>query len=273
MHLKRLEKALALLPPMYSTHSNVSTTELQELVERDLREPMRLFNRLDSREMRVSLLIAAASDDVNEADKADSVCGHGWDLYVHLAPLCRPKAPVVAEVRACVRHDPTVKSTEWLRERQHIEASLGADANEALLLDKRSGELLEGLSSNFFVLFDDDDDDRQRRRLQTAPESLVLNGTIRRSVLAACERLNVQVDCTPPNIAERDQWAAAFITSSSRSVMPLHLLRFADKHVTLEHHPLVDTLYEHVETDLASNAHPILPMDSKASASHYTSIE
>jgi hypothetical protein len=76
------------------------------------------------------------------------------------------------------------KDSEWVRQRQALEASKPGDANEVILVtpgdgggdtgDHGGGGLLEGLTSNFFVV--------QGGAVVTAEEG-VLSGTVRQLVL------------------------------------------------------------------------------------------
>lgn len=66
------------------------------------------------------------------------------------------------------------KDSEWVRQRKAWEAGKPADVNEVLLVSPE-GQLLEGLTSNFFVLGTDG-------AVHTADEG-VLNGTVRELIL------------------------------------------------------------------------------------------
>jgi len=66
------------------------------------------------------------------------------------------------------------KDSEWVRQRKAWESSKPAGVNEVLLVTPE-GQLLEGLTSNFFVL-------DSQGAVVTADEG-VLNGTVRELVL------------------------------------------------------------------------------------------
>ena len=77
-------------------------------------------------------------------------------------------------------------------------------------------ELLEGLSSNLFVIYKDG-------TLRTAQEG-VLNGYVRHLVLEAAPNCGLRVDTTKPitlQDAVDGKWSEAFITSSSRLIWPI----------------------------------------------------
>lgn len=66
------------------------------------------------------------------------------------------------------------KDSEWVRQRKAWEDGKPADVNEVLLVSQ-GGQLLEGLTSNFFVL-------GPGGEVQTAEEG-VLSGTVRELIL------------------------------------------------------------------------------------------
>ena len=74
-----------------------------------------------------------------------------------------------AQIRGAPRSNAEAKDSEWVRQRQGLMASKPQDVNE-LLLAGADGTILEGLSSNFFVVMDG--------ALHTAGEG-ILPGTVR----------------------------------------------------------------------------------------------
>ena len=92
------------------------------------------------------------------------------------------------------------------------------ESNEVILCD-HDGRLYEGLSSNFFVI-------RGDGRLQTAPPSEVLMGTVMKRV--------IEIECEEgivfkhPLIEEIDEWQGAFITSTSRLILPIDRIILID---------------------------------------------
>lgn len=76
--------------------------------------------------------------------------------------------------RGMPRVNAKAKDSEWVRQRKAWEASKPADVNEVLLVSP-GGQLLEGLTSNFFVLGADG-------AVHTADDG-VLNGTVRELIL------------------------------------------------------------------------------------------
>eukprot|EP01067_Filipodium_phascolosomae_P008059 Filipodium_phascolosomae@DN6775_c0_g1_i1.p1 len=126
-----------------------------------------------------------------------------------------PEPPTTAKIqlRLAVRHNPQVKSTQWARDRQILEKMKSKDTEEIGLVSD-AGAVTEGLSSNFFVI-------NNVGSLETASTEAVLPGTVRECVIKACERLGIPVKFSAPRVSEAGSWRSAFITSTSRLVMPV----------------------------------------------------
>lgn len=100
------------------------------------------------------------------------------------------------------------------RDRKVLEDSKLPESNEIILADEE-GNLFEGLSSNFFVI-------RSDGALQTAPIESVLVGTVMKKVLTSWNYSEIVFEHT--NIKEIDTWKGAFITSTSRLILPIHIV-------------------------------------------------
>lgn len=66
--------------------------------------------------------------------------------------------------------------------------------------------MVEGVSSNFFVI-------DVEGNVVTAPDDMVLKGTIRKMVLSICAANHIPVIFQPPNIQNIHEWQDAFVTS------------------------------------------------------------
>jgi len=108
------------------------------------------------------------------------------------------------------RADPRTKSADFVEQRRRIERATPG-AYERLIVDP-SGEILEGFSSNFYVVRDG--------ALVTAGEG-VLEGVTRRIVLALAAERGVPVRLAPPLACELAQASEAAISSSSRGLVPV----------------------------------------------------
>ena len=94
-----------------------------------------------------------------------------------------------------------------------------SESNEIILSDGE-GMLYEGLSSNFFVI-------RSDGSLQTAPKDSVLVGTVMKKVLNVWKYS--EIIFKHPKIEEVDTWKGAFITSTSRLILPIHCIIVGDR--------------------------------------------
>lgn len=114
----------------------------------------------------------------------------------------------VATSGELARTSPLVKSSAWIAERQPL--PLGSpEAYEHVMLDSE-GRWLEGTSSNVFGVVDGE--------LWTAGEG-VLEGILRKIVLELASAAEVPVRLTGPG--PRERLAEAFLTSSSRGLVPI----------------------------------------------------
>lgn len=163
-------------------------------------------------------------------------------LVAHFEPLRTPSSPrCKVEVHGSPRQNATAKDSQWVRDRKALEAALAPDSNEALLVDDDTQDVYEGLSSNFFAL------DRARRTILMAPPGTVLQGTIQKVVEFVCKAQNIPIDYTFPNLKRIDEWEGAFISSTSRLVLPIEKLVLQDGAVkTFEESPLIELIRREV---------------------------
>ncbi|MEW5869477.1 MAG: aminotransferase class IV [Chloroflexota bacterium] len=106
---------------------------------------------------------------------------------------------------------PQAKLTRFIARAGQVRAGLPAEVNEAIMVDPQ-GRLMEGLSSNFFAVKDG--------VLWTAGEG-VLGGVTRSIVMGNVQRLGLPINLQPVRRAQIPELEEAFITSSSRAVLPL----------------------------------------------------
>ena len=95
--------------------------------------------------------------------------------------------------------------------------------NEVLLMDV-DGSILEGMSSNFGVI--------QNGSLVT-PQEGVLLGSVRELVLTVCKNEGVETVLSAPNVSQADSWEGAFISSTSRLLLPIDEIRIQTPTVSL----------------------------------------
>lgn len=108
------------------------------------------------------------------------------------------------------RHTPKAKSTDFIAPSRESKAASDPGIHELLIVN-RAGEILEGISSNFFAVLNG--------VLRTAGEG-VLEGVTRRIVLQEAASIK-PIDYHPVRVGDLPQVTEAFITSSSREVMPV----------------------------------------------------
>ncbi len=157
-----------------------------------------------------------------------------------LPPL--PEKPILVDVALAHRSYGNTKDSHWIAERDQLFRSPGS--NETLLMNDH-GEISEGASSNFFVIRND--------RLRTCDEG-ILNGSIRKIVLEIAQKSSIQVDLLPPDWNERNEWQDAFLTSTSRQVLPIDKLQDGQGNVRCfgdHRHPIISVLQEKMDEKLA----------------------
>lgn len=135
-----------------------------------------------------------------------------------ILPKQQGTEPSQAYILGRKRTIPTVKYTNWVREREVLKSIKPPDCGEILLADETDGSILEGMVSNFYALVKQGEE----VVLQTAPVNLsALPGISRKCVLQACQKLGIAVQETPPNVQEVSCWLGAFVTNSVRGIAPL----------------------------------------------------
>jgi branched-chain amino acid aminotransferase len=137
-------------------------------------------------------------------------------FYISIEPL-KPLAREIyengvgVETTTIHREDPRAKSTAFIsasdEERKHIAQ---AGIFEALLV--RNGKVLEGMTSNFFYV--------QGDTLYTAQRDILL-GVTRTMVIRAARSRGVEVKYQPLQLNLLSAVKEAFITSSSRGIVPV----------------------------------------------------
>jgi branched-chain amino acid aminotransferase len=108
------------------------------------------------------------------------------------------------------RPNPRAKYDRWEHDRRPITEALGENIYTALLLDS-AGNILEGLSSNFYAIRDGE--------LHTADEG-VLPGVAQQIVFAVAPGI-LPVRKQAVNMRNLPHLDEAFITSSSRGIVPV----------------------------------------------------
>lgn len=126
-------------------------------------------------------------------------------------PLSAYQQGVKVITRRLERSNPQAKLTTFISTAAMIRSEIPLDVNEVIMVDGMD-HLLEGLSSNFFVVF--------RRQLWTAGEGVLLGGT-RKVVLEITKLLEIPIRLEAQHLTDVTNFEEAFITSVSRSVLPV----------------------------------------------------
>lgn len=137
------------------------------------------------------------------------------------------------------RANPQAKLNRFLSQADALRRSEKKDVEEYLMLNENR-EILEGLSSNFFAIID--------REIFTADEG-VLSGTTRKFIIDVAHEAGIPVHYRPVSIFELRKIQEAFISSTSRSILPV---RKIDKQVIGEGSvgPVTKQLMELFDTNL-----------------------
>lgn len=190
-HLERLEKSAA----HYGWREPVDRENLMQTIRR-------LLEQVAPAEGRIRLTL-----DTTEQPGS---------LYVSLQPL-HPLSGEVYEQGVAVltsnlrREMPEIKSTSFISTSRALKASMPANIFERLLLDE-NGCILEGLTSNFFGVIGG--------ALYTAACG-VLQGITRSIILQLAETDHIAQLLRPVCLEEIQQLSEAFLTSSSRGIIPV----------------------------------------------------
>ncbi len=110
------------------------------------------------------------------------------------------------------RNNPKAKSTKFIQKSLKEKEAIKHQGFEESIIVDSSGNLLEGLTSNFFAV--------KHSCLYTADED-VLDGITRKVVLELAADLHIPIIYQAIHIEELDQIQEAFITSTSRNIMPI----------------------------------------------------
>ena len=137
-------------------------------------------------------------------------------VYVAMEQLAVP-APekyeqgIVCQTTRAHRENPKAKLSSFLSRAEDIREQEKNDFDEILMVSPE-GNLLEGLSSNFFGIIGD--------TVYTAEEG-VLSGTTRDFIIHLASGLGIPVEFIPVKMDAIPEMNEAFISSTSRSILPI----------------------------------------------------
>jgi branched-chain amino acid aminotransferase len=146
-------------------------------------------------------------------------------LYIAIEPLkLLPREVyekgVHVETTETQRRTPRLKTTAFIQasetDRKHI-ASVGMF--EALLV--KNGKILEGMTSNFFYVLRPERSEAQSKGVLYTTQRNILLGVTRRTVIRVARGRGVEVRYSPLKLDQLSAVSEAFITSSSRGIVPV----------------------------------------------------
>ncbi len=153
-------------------------------------------------------------------------------VYIAIEPLKLLPSEVYqqgvrVETAGIKRENPRLKTTAFIGQsetaRRHL---IQTNIFEALLI--KNGNILEGMTSNFFYMLRN-----QRDILHTAQRDILL-GVTRRNVIRVAREQGLEIRYVPLKVSQVSAINEAFITSSSRGIVPVIQI---DDTVVGEGHP------------------------------------
>ncbi|KDO24001.1 hypothetical protein SPRG_10698 [Saprolegnia parasitica CBS 223.65] len=245
-HLKRL------VQPTPGIVKDASDDELVKLVKprvlSTLRAAMQDLQRDNTfpphQEYKLTLVMQPSADAtsmtqvIQEPGKGDVLC--------HIGLMGSKEGKYIqVEVAGTPRKNPLVKDLQWAKDRQALYDAMRPDTEELVLMEPSTRLLYEASQSNFFVVQDE--------TVVTADDG-ILKGTMRDLVLEACDALSIPVRLTPPSMDDAPRWSGAFLTSTSRFVLPIQHLIYDAGDITFPPCPIVTKLQAHVLATVKSHA-------------------
>ena len=173
------------------------------------------LDRIAIREAIDSAILGFHSENTRIRINLD-LCQSLGDIYLILEPLVVPSPEQYQQgVRVVtiqyVRENPKAKLTGFIAKSMGYRHDLPGWASEGIMLSP-DGSFLEGLSSNFFAAVDG---------VILTAEQNVLSGITRQLVLEEAQKDGIPVVLKPAHYTDLSRMSEAFITSSSRAVLPV----------------------------------------------------
>lgn len=204
----------------FRTYNRFSVLRLTKHLDR-LEETSRLagydiyLDRIWLKSVLVSL-IEASSDGEKRIRITIDLEKEIGTLYIAMEPLVTPDKSLYQNGIVCLtteahRDNPKAKLSNFLEKADELRG-LESEHYDEILMHTINGNILEGLSSNFYGVRGD--------IVYTAEEG-VLSGTTRDFILQIAYKLEIPVEFTPVNLAEVPDLDESFISSTSRSILPI----------------------------------------------------
>ncbi|KAI8330720.1 aminotransferase [Chlamydoabsidia padenii] len=265
-HMKRITNSLALMT--FTDKTDEPDTVTQQLAS---------FRQLDTFEeklvplLRTGLLAFYKLEKEAWEAKVSVMVTYSYQLQrpcfaAHIGHLGQPtneRIKVVMETKS--RTMPSVKDSQWVRDRAFLEQTKAQDINEVVLMDD-SENIFEGMASNFFAVKKrqsaDGDNNKSDYVIQCASLEHVLLGTIMKLVMALCEQDKIDIEWVFPRLqdARAGKWEGCFLTSTSRLLLPIKTIYTKDGSAPIEFPPseFIQQLQDKVKMELKNRSYSIL---------------
>lgn len=138
------------------------------------------------------------------------------EFILTIEPFTPPPANIIEHGVRCItapnsgRKDAEAKTTDWMHARKSLSEAMPEGIYDTFLLDA-DGYMLEGLGSNFYAIIGN--------VLYTAGEG-VLKGIAQKIVFEIADGI-ISVQQTAPHLGDIPHFSEAFLTSSSRGIIPV----------------------------------------------------
>lgn len=191
-HFDRLETSAAILGKEITIERNQIRQTIRDYIDRSPESEMRI---------RISVNLASINPEIY-------IFG---EPLVLLVPDIYKRGTNVCLLQNIKREKPLAKSTSFILNASDQRKHLPEGVNEGLMVGS-NGEILEGLSSNFFAIID--------QKLWTASIG-ILEGITRNIALRCAVLLDIKSVMQGVNVRDLNSCEEAFITSASRGILPV----------------------------------------------------
>ncbi|KAJ6246724.1 d-aminoacid aminotransferase-like plp-dependent enzymes superfamily protein [Anaeramoeba flamelloides] len=216
-HIDRLRKSDK---NIFKTLSELTQdrNNLKELVLKNLQIALRKLieiNEEDQIQEKSVLIFISDRDTFSQQEKGTlnkTFLSKRLLILIHVYPIMKVPNSIKVQICGQARKQPNTKDTKWVSERKKFIEKRSIGVGEILLANKNK-ELTEGATSNFFIIMNS--------KIYTSPDNTVLCGITRKLTIKVCKKMGMKIIYKNPKIDKIDQWEEAFITSSSRLVLPI----------------------------------------------------
>ena len=122
------------------------------------------------------------------------------------------KSGIKVKTNTILRTNPRAKLTSFIQKASNEKKLIRNSGLEESIITNNNQELLEGLTSNFYAV--------KNNTVWTAKTG-ILNGITRKLVLEEADKEGIKIIYNPVKLDDLDKLDEAFITSTSRGVMPV----------------------------------------------------